>query len=311
MTNGQKIWNRIKKEFPRSKKEPKLKVGFCPYLESMWDSMESVYTAAEADDSAEAFIIPIPYITKGDGRMHQQFLQHANNYPSKLSNLDIIVIHNPYDDSNRITELVWTSAELRSICKLLVYIPYFTTPNVADHFIMQKGVYNADLIFVDNANVRMQYINGIKKATGYDYSEKVIALGSPKFDAEPKSMEVPQAWRKRMDGKKVILYQTSIVPLMNNPTGKMAQISNHLQEWCQDDSICVIWRMHPLYEDTIKVMYPEILPMYYKLLNKFAMLSNTIVDDTTDMHRALALADVMISDGSSLDYLFKGELIHE
>lgn len=37
---------------------------FLPYKASMWDSMESVFQAADADPNCDAYVIPIPYYDK-------------------------------------------------------------------------------------------------------------------------------------------------------------------------------------------------------------------------------------------------------
>ena len=38
-----------------------MKVVFMPYKASMWDCMESVWEAAEADSGCDAFVVPIPF----------------------------------------------------------------------------------------------------------------------------------------------------------------------------------------------------------------------------------------------------------
>ena len=39
-------------------------VVFLPYKASMWDSLESVWKAADADPNCDAYVIPIPYFDK-------------------------------------------------------------------------------------------------------------------------------------------------------------------------------------------------------------------------------------------------------
>ena len=39
-------------------------VVFLPYKASMWDSLESVWKAAEADEECDAYVIPVPYYDK-------------------------------------------------------------------------------------------------------------------------------------------------------------------------------------------------------------------------------------------------------
>ena len=48
----------------------KLEVVFLPYKVSMWDSLESVWMAADEDSDCDAYVIPIPYFDKNkDGSL--------------------------------------------------------------------------------------------------------------------------------------------------------------------------------------------------------------------------------------------------
>ena len=44
----------------------KLKIAFMPYKASMWDCMESVWEAADADEECDAYVVPIPYYERND-----------------------------------------------------------------------------------------------------------------------------------------------------------------------------------------------------------------------------------------------------
>ena len=45
---------------------------FLPYKASMWDSLESVWMAADADPNCDAYVIPIPYYNKNpDGSFRE------------------------------------------------------------------------------------------------------------------------------------------------------------------------------------------------------------------------------------------------
>ena len=82
---------------------------FLPYKASMWDSMESVFQAADADSNCDAYVIPIPYYDKNpDGSFKEEhyegnlFPDHIpvmdfRNYDFETRMPDMIYIHNPYD----------------------------------------------------------------------------------------------------------------------------------------------------------------------------------------------------------------------
>ncbi len=54
----------------------RLEAVFLPYNASMWDSLESVYLAAAADENCDAYVVPIPYYEKNAdgsfGKMHYE-----------------------------------------------------------------------------------------------------------------------------------------------------------------------------------------------------------------------------------------------
>ena len=68
----QRILNSIIYDIPVSKKE----VVFFPYKASMWDSLESVWRAADKDSDCDVCVVPIPYYDKNMngslGRMYYE-----------------------------------------------------------------------------------------------------------------------------------------------------------------------------------------------------------------------------------------------
>ena len=85
---------------------------FLPYKASMWDSLESVWRAADADPDCDAYVIPIPYCDKNpDGSFRKEHYE-ADLFPSDVPitrfdafdfgshHPDMIFIHNPYDRAN-------------------------------------------------------------------------------------------------------------------------------------------------------------------------------------------------------------------
>ena len=90
---------------------------FLPYKASMWDSLESVWKAAEADPGCDAYVIPIPYFDKNpDGSFKEEHYE-GDQYPDYVTVTrydafdfgkhmpDVIYIHNGYDDWNLITSV--------------------------------------------------------------------------------------------------------------------------------------------------------------------------------------------------------------
>lgn len=92
-------------------------VVFLPYKASMWDSLESVWRAADEDPDCEAYVIPIPYYDKNPDGSFRQKHDERDQYPRDVPitnyedfdfaehHPDMIFIHNPYDDCNYVTSI--------------------------------------------------------------------------------------------------------------------------------------------------------------------------------------------------------------
>ena len=62
-------------------KPDKKEIVFLPYKAAMWDSLESVWKAAQEDDNCDAYVIPIPYFDKNpDGSLREEHYE-GDLYP--------------------------------------------------------------------------------------------------------------------------------------------------------------------------------------------------------------------------------------
>lgn len=227
---------------------------FLPYKASMWDSLESVWKAADADENCDAYVIPIPYYDKNPDGSFREMHYEGDQYPAYVPitkydafdfgahHPDAIYIHNPYDDINLVTSVhpFFYSDRLKKFTDKLVYIPYFVLgeikPDEDDriegmkHFCTVPGVYNADKVIVQSEDMRQVYIKVLLEASN-DHSaaarkyweDKILGLGSPKFDkvthTKKEDIQIPDEWLKiiqKPDGswKNIIFYNTSIAGLL-------------------------------------------------------------------------------------------------
>ena len=95
----------------------RIEVVFLPYKVSMWDSLDSVWMAAESDKNCDAYVIPIPFYDKNpNGSFNEEHYEgneypdyvpvtHYNNYDFENRRPDAIFIHNPYDQFNNVTSV--------------------------------------------------------------------------------------------------------------------------------------------------------------------------------------------------------------
>lgn len=225
------LQNGIKYEMPDDRKQ----IVFLPYKVSMWDSLESVWKAADEDPDCDAYVIPIPYFDKNpDGSFkeeHYEGDQYPKNVPItrydeydlEAEHPDVIYIHNPYDECNHVTSVhpYFYSKNIRNFTDKLVYIPYFilkeieptdqATIDSMKHFCFTPGTIYADQVIVQSENMRQIYINEYLKAAkemglGAEHvnrrflEKKFLGTGSPKIDkvlnTKKEDLEIPAEWLK-------------------------------------------------------------------------------------------------------------------
>ncbi len=223
------LQNSIKYDLPEDKKE----VVFLPYKASMWDSLESVWKAADADPNCNAYVIPIPYYDKNpDGSFKEEHYEgdlypkdvpitRYDEYDLEARRPDVIYIHNPYDECNHVTSVhpYFYSKNLRNFTDKLVYIPYFILGEIEPedqaaiegmkHFCFVPGTIYANQVIVQSENMRQIYINEYLKAAkemglpGEHVDRRFLekkfwGTGSPKLDkvlnTKKEDLEIPTEW---------------------------------------------------------------------------------------------------------------------
>ena len=186
---------------------------FLPYKASMWDSLESVWKAADEDPNCDAYVIPIPYYDKNSDGSFREMHYEGDQYPEyvpitkydefdfKMHHPDMIFFHNPYDSFNFVTSVhpFFFSDNLKKYTDKLVYIPYFILKEIKPdeddkieamkHFCTVSGVLNADKVIVQSEDMKQVYIKVLMDATHNQseaarayWNNKILGLGSPKID---------------------------------------------------------------------------------------------------------------------------------
>lgn len=208
---------------------------FLPYKASMWDSLESVWKAADVDPDCDVYVIPIPYFDKNpDGSFKEEHYE-GEQYPAyvpitrydefdlEACRPDVIYIHNPYDECNHVTSVhpYFYSKNLINFTDKLVYIPYFVLKEIEPdnqeaidrmkHFCFTPGTIYANKVIVQSEKMRRIYINEYRKAAKEMglfgehvdrafLEKKFLGIGSPKFDkvsnTKREDLEIPEEWLK-------------------------------------------------------------------------------------------------------------------
>lgn len=318
---------------------------FLPYKASMWDSLESVWKAAEEDPYCTALVIPIPYYDKNPDGSFREMHYEADLFPDGVPVMpygaydfetrhpDMIFIHNPYDDRNYITSVLplFYSENLKKYTDELVYIPYFVQNEIdpsneaevreMEHFCTAPGVMNADHVVVQSEAMRQAYVDVLTKYTGEDlrshWQKKILGLGSPKIDRvqdlRREDFELPDDWEMRIrreDGsrKKIIFYNTTVSAILQSGEAMLDKIERVLctfQKESESGEVVLLWRPHPLMEATFASMRPHLLERYRRIVEEYKAAGWGIYDDSANLNRAIAVSDGYYGDMSSVVWLYR------
>lgn len=312
---------------------------FLPYKAAMWDSLESVWLAADQDPDCDAYVIPIPYYDRNPDKSNAQMHYEGDQYPEYVPitrydaydfekrRPDMIFIHNPYDQYNHATTVppFFYAKNLKNYTNRLVYIPYFilgkispdneaAIESVKDHCIT-AGVLNADRVVVESEEIRQIYIDLWTEMIGENsrklWETKVLALGSPKIDkilnTRKEDLHMPSNWLKIIQKsdeswKKIILYNTSIKALLKADEHMLIEKMKQVFQVFKKwkDDVALIWRPHPLIPAMIKAGRPALWKEYEQLVQEYQREGWGIYDDSGDVDRAVVLCDAYYGDASSV-----------
>lgn len=311
----------IEKEVPNQ-----IEAGFLPYKASMWDSLESIWRAADADPECDAYVIPIPYYDRDpDGSFREEHYEgrsfpedvpitRYDEYDLSIRMPDVIFIHNPYDGGNYVTSVhpYFYSKNLKNFTDKLVYVPYFVLngEGLNEAMATPPAVLYADYIIAQTEKEREDYIRYCSKLYPQGkFEKKVLALGSPKIDkvrsVNRDNVKVPKEWLERIEGKKVILYNTSLNGLLNGNEAYLEKMRDVFLVFQSREDVVLLWRPHPLMESTLLSMRTELYTQYMDLKKWFQEEAIGIYDDTADMYPAIGISDAYYGDWSSLVWLYR------
>jgi hypothetical protein len=289
-------------------------VVFMPYNASMWDSLHTIWAAAHADPQVEAIVVPIPYAERLPNGSPGAWHVHTDDLPPEVpvtpytefdlpgTHPDVVYVHNPYDGNNRVTTVApqFYSAELRPHTDLLVYVPYYvsaTTPG--EHLYLSPSFELFDKVIVQSEEIDQPVI---EKWT----SNKVVPLGSPKFDyAGTTGSPAPPEWTERMNGKIALLQVTSLSTLLGAERQAFMRKLNEVLDVVEaSQDLMLWWRPHPLEQATIASMVPDIEPLYTAYEERARRSDRVIVDTSMDLQRAIHNTHAYYGHWSSVVDLF-------
>lgn len=286
---------------------------FMPYKFSMWDSLESVYLAAAADENCDALVMPIPYVERNQaGKTAWKFegsdfkgipIEDFEEYNFDEHRPDVVFIHNPYDACNNVTSVPseYYTEEIKKYCRYLVYIPYFYVGAELPQIHLKLPSYeNIDYIVVPSHF-------SVEQMSPYVAKEKLLPLGSPKVDRMllmNERREMPEKWKKQIQGRKAVLYNVGVNGLLQNGFRTILKMRYVFDYFKKQSDLVLWWRPHPLLKATVKSMKPELLPAYEEMEKAFLLERIGIYDVTPDSNMAIAATDAFLGDYSSMVCLY-------
>jgi hypothetical protein len=304
-------------------------------LESVWMAARD-----DADCEAYVIPIPyytldehhnfVDFCYEGDQYPAEVPITDYRTFDLELHHPDVIYVHNPYDQFNTVTSIApeFYLKKIKDYTEKLVYIPYFVLAEIdpsnqaaidgMKHFCVLPGTMYADQVILQSKDMRTIYINeyikeceaqGVKVDRA-DLEKRFLGTGSPKFDrvarVRREDIDIPEEWLRiiqKPDGtrKKVIFYNNSVSSLLNAQDKMIKKMRNVFGVFRENrDEVALLWRPHPLIQDTIKAMLPKLWEDYQAIVQEYREAGWGIYDDSPDLDRAIALSDAYYGDGSSV-----------
>lgn len=310
------------------------KVVFMPYKASMWDSLESVWMAADKDERCEAVVVPITYYELDSNKNPVKKINESKKFPEYVPVVDddeydlendrpdIIYIHNPYDDANFITRVDsrYYSWNLKKYCEKLVYISYYKWVDGVSSTVFKPAMYYADYTVQSSDDAVRRCVEAspeYARTLGMETIEvrsamehKIINLGSPEVDKvvslNEETAKMPEEWKgKVLESRVNVLYNTTIDEVLKSKSlGKIRETFNYFRN--NANRAFVIWRPHPLLRQTLVSMFPSLVCEYDEMMDEFSSCEYGILDDNSSMYYAMFWSDMYYGvKTSSLTELYK------
>lgn len=309
-------WESFQKDIPEERV-----IVFFPYMASMWDSMESVWKMLKGEEHTRCVVVPLPFYVK-NGKEKAEFRYEGEKFPKELEIVsyeellqgdfyaDIAIYHNPYDDVNKLTQIDerFFSSQLHNYANTLVYMPYYVLTGEPDvSFIVLPGVKNADYVVLQDEKMVETFRYWHPKE-----AKKFLAFESPKItkvkemNALPKEkLSIPDEWKEKIRGKKVLFYNTHLAGLMNEELDFIGKLKSVFDTMRKQENVILWWRPHPLTETVRFQISSERYQEYENLIRWYQQEDFGIYDDTPNLHEAIAAADGFYGDQSSVVKLFQ------
>ena len=298
----------------------RLRVLFVADLGGKWDSMDSVYRAFKERGDCDIDVVIQPIFrqkTDPDGTTRREVICDDYLTPMGIKNIpyqeydmekiapDMTFISQPYES---VTIPMFWPENIAKVSRL-VYLPYYNattldtkiSPAFESFFVSNTQKYSWKIAC--QSEIMKKYYEKYASEKG----KNVIVTGLPKWDYPLKlnksNTPCPEKWRKKIEGKKVFLWNTHFNPSTQG-ISILDQGIDFLRLFSENKSVALIWRPHPMMETVIKVYYPQKLSSYKKIIKFISDSNNLIIDKNSTYDCSFVWSDALISDDSSIVDLY-------
>lgn len=112
-------------------------------------------------------------------------------------------------------------------------------------------------------------------------------------------------WREKIKNKKVIFYNTSVVTMLSGNETHIRKMNWVFDVFQKNPEIVLWWRPHPLELSTVQSMRSDLGELYRKTRERYVTEDIGVLDESADLHRAIAVSDAYYGDYSSVVTVYK------
>lgn len=288
------------------------RIVFFAELGQKWDSMNSVYEAFKKRIDCEVRVVLTPIFREvhSEGKVERDIIYEdyltpmgIEYIPYKKYNLekdtpDMAFISNPYES---VTLPQFWPENIAKHTKL-VYLPYYTGMKINQEDIQVNCEFPIAK-YAWKIIAQSQKMKDIHKKFAPQKGDNVLVTGLPKWDEifkiNKKSIDKELSWKKKLDGRKVFLWNSHYS--IGSHTSTLLEYGKEVIElFSNRQDVALIWRPHPMTETIFRLYLLKYKPLWRELKDKVEISDNMILDTNSSFKSAFYYSDALISDYSSV-----------
>ena len=302
------------------KKEEKnvITIVFLVTMPQLWNSLKTVYQAAEKNDNVKAWVVVVPNVTiQSDGSCLESYVffkkecQHVVDARLQTGYFDIrklrpdfIFRQSPYDDAYPKEYSYARLARYGKTC----YVPYNYNFSPKKHLVIEyneKAMRNLFVIFSESESNR-EYCLKEKERIRWYKDLHVFYLGFPRFDLYDRKWMEATTEIKKCEKNRYFTWipRWATNSEENDGTGFFAYHEHLVSYFRKHRELKLKIRPHPLmFQNFIRVgKMTEKEVEEFRI--KIAEETNIELDDNIDYLETFCQTDVLIADMSSINFEF-------